>query len=151
MGKSLQSAAMLQKLSRVLNSSAKAHKPKQTQAKSPNSVASPPCGAIKLQSQPQPSLNSQSRIPLARVVADCTKRWFRDALDEAKDGDVSMQVIVGQMYNSGYGVRRDPNEGRAWIRQASISRRSSVWKASIKKPGYGASDSDSDEVENKAR
>jgi len=48
-----------------------------------------------------------SRVPLSEVVADCVKRWFRDALKEAKAGDINMQVLVGQMYYSGYGVPRD--------------------------------------------
>jgi len=47
------------------------------------------------------------RVALSEVVADCVKRWFRDALKEAKAGDINMQVLVGQMYNSGYGVPRD--------------------------------------------
>jgi len=48
-----------------------------------------------------------SRVPLSEVVADCVKRWFRDALKDAKAGDINMQVLVGQMYYSGYGVPRD--------------------------------------------
>lgn len=44
------------------------------------------------------------RFPLSDVVADCVHRWFRDTLEEAKAGDAAMQVLVGQMYQSGYGV-----------------------------------------------
>lgn len=50
---------------------------------------------------------SHHRVPLSEVVSDCVKRWFQDTLREAKSGDVSMQVLVGQMYYSGYGVPRD--------------------------------------------
>ncbi|GFY95757.1 hypothetical protein Acr_11g0000630 [Actinidia rufa] len=50
------------------------------------------------------------RAPLSRVVSDCARRWFQDSLKEAKSGDVSMQVLVGQMYYSGYGVPRDAHK-----------------------------------------
>ncbi|KAI4356095.1 hypothetical protein L6164_000141 [Bauhinia variegata] len=50
---------------------------------------------------------SNLRVPLSEVVADCVKRWFKDTLKEAKSGDINMQVLVGQMYCSGYGVPRD--------------------------------------------
>ncbi|XAR68749.1 hypothetical protein NMG60_11000107 [Bertholletia excelsa] len=83
-------------------------------------------------------------MPLSRVVADCVKRWFQDTLKEAKAGDVSMQVLVGQMYYNGYGVPKDAQKGRIWMNRASRVR-SSVWKVSNKRPGYNASDSDSDE------
>lgn len=49
----------------------------------------------------------QARIPLSQVVADCVNRWFLDTLKEARSGDVTMQVLVGQMYHSGYGVPRN--------------------------------------------
>lgn len=84
------------------------------------------------------------RIPLAEVVLECSKRWFQDTLKEAKAGDTSMQVLVGQMYSSGYGVVKDAQKGQAWINRASRSR-SSVWKVGDKHPGYNASDSDTDE------
>ncbi|WVZ16631.1 hypothetical protein V8G54_009613 [Vigna mungo] len=51
------------------------------------------------------------RISLSEVVADCVKRWFKDALKEAKTGDINMQVLVSQMYYSGYGVPRDAQKG----------------------------------------
>lgn len=53
------------------------------------------------------SNQQRQRVPLADVVADCVKRWFQDTLKEAKAGDISMQVLVGQMYYSGYGISRD--------------------------------------------
>ncbi|XP_010039170.2 uncharacterized protein LOC104427816 isoform X1 [Eucalyptus grandis] len=86
-----------------------------------------------------------ARVPLSEVVSDCVKRWFKDTLKEAKAGDVNMQVLVGQMYYSGYGVPRDAQKGRIWITKASRIR-TSVWKVSDKRPGYNASDSDSDEI-----
>ncbi|KAF3511030.1 hypothetical protein F2Q69_00000225 [Brassica cretica] len=45
-----------------------------------------------------------NRVPLAQVVEDCVRRWFQDTLKEAKSGDVCMQVLVGQMYSSCYGI-----------------------------------------------
>ncbi|XP_048421616.1 uncharacterized protein LOC103942213 isoform X1 [Pyrus x bretschneideri] len=106
------------------------------------------------------SSEGQNRVPLARVVSDCVRRWFQDTLKEAKAGDSSMQVLVGQMYCSGYGVPKDPkklfplselvscarNQGHAWMNKASKSR-ASVWKVSDKPPGYNASDSNSDELQ----
>ncbi|CAL0328320.1 unnamed protein product [Lupinus luteus] len=86
------------------------------------------------------------RVPLSGVVADCRKRWFRDTLKEAKGGDINMQVLLAQMYYSGYGVPRDAHQGRFWLTRASRVR-SSVWKVGEKCPGYNASDSDSDELE----
>ncbi|XP_011077502.1 uncharacterized protein LOC105161501 [Sesamum indicum] len=87
----------------------------------------------------------EPRLPLSVVVSDCIKRWFQDTLKEARTGDINMQVLVAQMYYSGYGVARDANKGRIWITKASRMR-SSVWKVSNKRPGYNASDSDSDEM-----
>ncbi|KAK4432236.1 hypothetical protein Salat_0985700 [Sesamum alatum] len=87
----------------------------------------------------------QPRLPLSKVVSDCTKRWFQDTLKEARTGDVNMQVLVAQMYYSGYGVPTDANKCKIWTTMASRVR-SSVWKVSNKRPGYNASDSDSDEL-----
>ncbi|KAK1562608.1 hypothetical protein Q3G72_014744 [Acer saccharum] len=91
------------------------------------------------------SSNENPRVPLSDVVAECVKRWFKDTLKEAKSGDINMQVLVAQMYYSGYGVARDTQKGRLWMTRASRTR-SSVWKVSDKRPGYNASDSDSDEL-----
>ncbi|KAF9676982.1 hypothetical protein SADUNF_Sadunf08G0060000 [Salix dunnii] len=91
-------------------------------------------------------LDGQRRVPLGLVVSDCAKRWFQDTLKEAKTGDFTMQVLVGQMYFNGYGVPKDVEKGSDWMSRAS-KRRASVWKVSDKRPGYNASDSDSDEVE----
>ncbi|KAL6209265.1 hypothetical protein ACLB2K_020207 [Fragaria x ananassa] len=73
-----------------------------------------------------------------------------DTLKEAKGGDTAMQVLVGQMYLSGYGVEKNPEKGHAWISRASRSRRA-IWKVSQKQPGYHASDSDSNELEDVAK
>ncbi|KAI4306514.1 hypothetical protein L6164_029785 [Bauhinia variegata] len=159
MGKALYSAARLQELSRFV-SSAKAQKHKQTQPRLPNRVRPPgiaKSGAGRVETKtphPQPKMQTseeeERRMPLAQVVADCAKRWFQDTLKEAKAGDSSMQLLVGQMYCSGYGVPRDPQKGHVWISKASKGR-NSVWKASDKQPGYRASESDSEVPENKAK
>jgi TPR repeat protein len=47
------------------------------------------------------------RVPLSEVVADCVRRWFNETLKEARAGDTAMQVLVGQMYHSGYGVPKN--------------------------------------------
>ncbi|KAK4771282.1 hypothetical protein SAY87_031814 [Trapa incisa] len=86
-----------------------------------------------------------ARVPLSEVVSECVKRWFKDTLKEAKAGDINMQVLVGQMYQNGYGVPRDAQKGRAWMTRASRIR-PSVWRVGDKRPGYNASDSDSDEL-----
>lgn len=52
----------------------------------------------------------QRRLLLSEVVSDCIERWFQDTLREAKTGDVNMQVLVGQMYYSGYGVPKDADK-----------------------------------------
>ncbi|XP_004302623.1 PREDICTED: uncharacterized protein LOC101305771 [Fragaria vesca subsp. vesca] len=91
------------------------------------------------------SQKEKSQAPLKEVVSECVKRWFKDTLKEAKAGDINMQILVGQMYYSGYGVPRDAHLGRVWITRASRTR-SSAWKVCEKPPGYNASDSDSDEL-----
>ncbi|CAH8389722.1 unnamed protein product [Eruca vesicaria subsp. sativa] len=95
-------------------------------------------------SNPAPPGSDPNRVPLAQVVEDCVRRWFQDTLKEAKSGDVGMQVLVGQMYCSGYGIPKDEHKGRAWINKASRTR-SSAWQVSDKPPGYNASDSDSND------
>ncbi|CAH2058818.1 unnamed protein product [Thlaspi arvense] len=91
--------------------------------------------------------SSRRCVPLSAVVSDCAKRWFNDTLEEAKAGNITMQVLLGQMYCSGYGVPKDARKGRVWITKASRIR-SSVWKVKDKRPGYNASDSDSDSDSN---
>ena len=67
------------------------------------------------------SSEGQNRMPLAQVVSDCAKRWFQDTLKEAKAGDTTMQVLVGQMYFSGYGVSRDVQRVNPLIFKFSFS------------------------------
>ncbi|KAF0902247.1 hypothetical protein E2562_014483 [Oryza meyeriana var. granulata] len=88
-------------------------------------------------------LQEDERVPLSEVVLDCTRRWFQDTLKEARAGDAAMQVLVGQMYRSGYGVNKNEHKAQIWMEKASRYR-STVWKVSNKRPGYNASDSDSD-------
>nr|XP_043638523.1 uncharacterized protein LOC122609559 [Erigeron canadensis] len=85
------------------------------------------------------------RLPLSDVVSDCVRRWFQDTLKEAKSGDLSMQVLVAQMYSNGYGIPKDHQKAKIWMTRAARIR-SSVWKVSDKRPGYNASDSDSEEL-----
>ncbi|KAE8782881.1 hypothetical protein D1007_43707 [Hordeum vulgare] len=95
-------------------------------------------------------MQEDDRVPLAEVVLDCTKRWFQDTLKEARAGDAAMQVLVGQMYRSGYGVNKNEHKSRIWMEKASRYR-STVWKVCNKRPGYNASDSDSDDVKETAK
>jgi TPR repeat protein len=60
-------------------------------------------------------LEENERVPLAEVVSDCTRRWFLDALKEARAGDAAMQVLVGQMYRFGYGVNKNENKVRRFL------------------------------------
>ncbi|URE41174.1 hypothetical protein MUK42_30563, partial [Musa troglodytarum] len=84
-------------------------------------------------------VRQEGRVPLKEVVADGTRRWFQDALKEARVGDAAMQVLVGQMHHSGYGVLKNDQKGYA-IRGTCVcsSHRSHT-------PGYNASTLDSDD------
>jgi hypothetical protein len=91
----------------------KPHRPKTNQPVSPNRVTTPRTtkqdATVKV--EPQKKVEPvETRKPLSKVVADCTKRWFQETLKEAKGGDSSMQLLVGQMYYSGYGVPKDPQK-----------------------------------------
>lgn len=111
MGKAVESV-FIKGLSRVVSSS-KPYRHKTTQPVSSNRVTTPRTTkqdlTVKAES-PKKMDAIERRTPLASVVADCTKRWFQDTLKEAKGGDSTMQVLVGQMYYSGYGVPRDPQK-----------------------------------------
>ncbi|KAI7750719.1 hypothetical protein M8C21_013021 [Ambrosia artemisiifolia] len=89
--------------------------------------------------------SGEKRVPLSDVVSDCLRRWFQDTLKEAKAGDLSMQVLLAQMYFNGYGIPKDHQKARIWMTRAARVR-SSVWRVSSKRPGYNASDSDSEEL-----
>ncbi|XP_065870619.1 uncharacterized protein [Euphorbia lathyris] len=141
MGKSNSFTGNLQEVARIVTShhhSPKPKKPREVRVES---------AALKLKKMEESSLflDGRNRVPLSQVVSECLKRWFQDTLREAKAGDIAMQVLVGQMYFNGYGVSKDSQKGLAWHNRASKSR-ASVWKVSDKRPGYNASDSDSDET-----
>ncbi|KAK9290612.1 hypothetical protein L1049_008783 [Liquidambar formosana] len=142
MGKSLPDTTRLQQLARSTSQHLKT--PKRPKPSSPATAKSGGVGGeskrVKLE-----KMENNVRVPLSEVISDCVKRWFQDTLRDAKSGDINMQVLVSQMYYSGYGVPRDTQKGRIWMTRASRTR-SSVWKVSDKHPGYNASDSDSDEL-----
>eukprot|EP01018_Ginkgo_biloba_P039469 Gb_17390 [translate_table: standard] len=83
-------------------------------------------------------------ITTAAKLEDCTKRWFQDTLKEAKEGDTEMQILVAQMYYSGYGIPQDAQKARTWFQKASKAQ-SRVTNLTAKQPGFNASESDSDE------
>ncbi|RYR46012.1 hypothetical protein Ahy_A07g031782 [Arachis hypogaea] len=177
MGKSILSAVRFHELCRIVSSSANGNakrtataQKQQPQRMQTNTVAVPSLKHGKMGTS-----EGQCRMPLSRVVADCTNRWFHDTLKEAKAGDTSMQLLVAQMYFSGYGVPKDPQKcaicfvlpcfgtsgyliycdelglkGNVWIDKAARSR-NSVWKACDKHIGYRTSDSDSYGLENDAK
>ncbi|KAK3139059.1 hypothetical protein QOZ80_5AG0377200 [Eleusine coracana subsp. coracana] len=93
---------------------------------------------------PNGSLADSERKPLSYVISDCVQRWFQDTYKQARAGDPAMMVLLAQMFHSGYGVPKNEQKGRAWLEKAS-KYRSSAWRVGTKRPGYNASDSDSDE------
>lgn len=132
MGKSVPSPTKLQDFARIIGSNTPRRRPTQVKPVSRTRSVSPSegpklkglVGAVespsserrlrrdKMEEETSNGNSSEEqqrlrRIPLADVVADCVRRWFQDTLKEAKAGDTSMQVLVGQMYFSGYGVSRD--------------------------------------------
>ncbi|CAO2816987.1 unnamed protein product [Amaranthus hypochondriacus] len=154
MGKSLPSTAVLKNIARIF-SSERITALKQVKPKSNNKVSASfshsaklltkitPVDSVQLGLKLEGNSVVQNRFPLREVVSSCVKRWFRDTLKEAKAGDPAMQILVGQMYNSGYGVRKNTQKGCTWIIRATKGR-SSAWKVRNKQPGYNISDSDSD-------
>ncbi|GAV62457.1 LOW QUALITY PROTEIN: hypothetical protein CFOL_v3_05980 [Cephalotus follicularis] len=151
MGKSLPlTTTKLQEFAKVISSSSGRLQrvPKHTKPIPRSRVSAPksvkPSGLRVNSELVKLNVELQDRFPLSHVFSDCEKQWFEDALKE-KAGDFAMQVLVGQMYCSGYGVPRDAKKGHMWIARASKSR-ASVWKVSNKHPGYNASDLESDEL-----
>lgn len=146
MAKSLPSPTRLQQFAKVVVSSKKPQSatsnPKSRIRVSPPETPIP--GAVRVISEPKKKKNmaeeEKNRTPLADVVSDCVKRWFQDTLKEARAGDTAMQVLVGQMFCSGYGVPKDTQKGLAWINRGS---KSQPWKVSDRHPGYLATDSES--------
>lgn len=143
MGKSLPSSTKLQEFTKVV-ASEKFQRPNRRSPKVKAQLSSPSpesskgfvgvgLETLRLKMESSERRNSQ-RSPLSEVVSDCVKRWFQDTLKEARAGDRAMQLLVGQMYYSGYGIPKDAHKGRTWISRASRSR-SSVWEASHKQPG----------------
>lgn len=119
MGKSLPTPPRLQQLARVITSN---NRPRRQSQLRPvfktRPITSPERTGLRPDSPEQLRLNKknlkmeaenseQRRLPLSEVVADCVKRWFQDTLKEAKAGETAMQVLVGQMYCSGYGLPKD--------------------------------------------
>ena len=51
--------------------------------------------------------SESERRPLSEVVGDCVQRWFQDAYKEARKGDIANQVLVAQMFFSGYGTPKN--------------------------------------------
>ncbi|CAN1812205.1 hypothetical protein LINPERHAP1_LOCUS26463 [Linum perenne] len=88
----------------------------------------------------------EGKIPLSEVVSECERQWFEDTLRDAEAGNTDMQVLVGRMYSSGYGVPKDVSKGRAWIDMASKTQ-SSASRLGDKHPGYNTCDSESEEVD----
>ncbi|KAM0021284.1 hypothetical protein Hdeb2414_s0024g00649211 [Helianthus debilis subsp. tardiflorus] len=121
MGKSIPSSAKLQDFARIITSDRTQQSkriPKSLSNKTrvvPPPEPAKPKGVRIIHSEKQQqrlkimdeSSSMNRRIPLAEVVLECSRRWFQDTLKEAKAGDTSMQVLVGQMYCSGYGVVKD--------------------------------------------
>ncbi|GFH12620.1 uncharacterized protein HaLaN_08338, partial [Haematococcus lacustris] len=56
-------------------------------------------------------------LPLA--LQEAVKRWFEDTMQEAQRGSVKEMALLGQMYQEGYGVQRDPRAAKEWIDKAS--------------------------------
>ncbi|GJY41440.1 retrotransposon protein, putative, ty1-copia subclass [Tanacetum coccineum] len=128
MGKSVPSAARLQDIaSRIITSDRIKHQTKKSVSNKTRVVPPPepakPKGVRIVQSQKQQQQQKSKiimeennnklmnkRVPLKEVVLECTRRWFGDTLKEAESGDVNMQVLVGQMFCSGYGVVKDAHK-----------------------------------------
>ncbi|KAG6600897.1 hypothetical protein SDJN03_06130, partial [Cucurbita argyrosperma subsp. sororia] len=144
MAKSLPSATHLQQFAKIAVFSKKpqsaAPKPKSRIRVSPSETPIP--DTVRVISEPKKkNMEEKNRVPLADVVSDCVKRWFQDTLKEASAGDPAMQVLVGQMFCSGYGVPKDTKKGLAWINRASKGQ-ASVGEVSDRHPGYLATDSE---------
>ncbi|KAI3974688.1 hypothetical protein MKX01_004417 [Papaver californicum] len=146
MAKSISSSKKLQQIARI-TSEKLINRSKQSKPISENGFLKPETSnsSVDFEKLKQSNQN-RATIPLSSVVSSCVKRWFRDTLKEARDGDSGMQVLVGQMYYNGYGIPKDARKGRAWIAKASRSKSSLVWEVRNKQPGYNASDSDSDKL-----
>lgn len=122
MGKSLPKLQQLKRISAQLPKTSKplsqnpSLTPRTTGGAAANSES--PRSKKKKKMEDSSSNNSEKGIhssstPLSQVVSDCVKRWFQDTHKEAKAGDLSMQVLLAQMYYTGYGVPRDSYKVKA--------------------------------------
>ncbi|KAL0539707.1 hypothetical protein IC582_023923 [Cucumis melo] len=146
MAKSLPSPTRFQQFAKLVFSSKNPQSPPKKSRIRASPSETPISGSVRVILEPNKNKymeeKEKNRTPLSDVVSDCVKRWFQDTLKEAKAGDTSMQVLVGQMFCSGYGVPKNTKKGLAWIYRAS-KYQPSVWKASERHPGYLATDSES--------
>ncbi|KAK6267276.1 hypothetical protein QUC31_018113 [Theobroma cacao] len=90
------------------------------------------------------SRGDRDRIPLAQVVSELVKGWFQDAMKEARAGDTNMQVLVGQMYCTGFGVPKD-------VQKTTLPCCQLLLLYFLVVSRYDASDSDSEELKRDAK
>ncbi|KAK6280495.1 hypothetical protein POUND7_020762 [Theobroma cacao] len=96
------------------------------------------------------SRGDRDRIPLAQVVSELVKGWFQDAMKEARAGDTNMQVLVGQMYCTGFGVPKDVQ--KLLLLYFLVVSRIYDTLCELENPDcYDASDSDSEELKRDAK
>jgi hypothetical protein len=91
---------------------ARIHNPRKNSPSKPKSVITFPAEAAGSSAAvPERRMESpvacEERMPLSVAVSDCVRRWFKDTLKAALAGDTSMQILVAQMYQSGYGVPKN--------------------------------------------
>ncbi|KDD75963.1 hypothetical protein H632_c416p0 [Helicosporidium sp. ATCC 50920] len=55
---------------------------------------------------------------LRSVVADALCRWYREAEQEAMQGDVKAAALLGSMLIEGYGCEANPEKGKEWLEKA---------------------------------
>lgn len=110
MGKSLPSTTRLYQLAKKTSNSFRTAKQSKPTSQNPG-IGDKSKQQLRLNKEMETESSAKKenngRLSLSDVVSDCVKRWFKDTLKEAKTGDINMQVLVGQMYYSGYGVPRD--------------------------------------------
>lgn len=118
MGKRLPSTAKIEAYARLASERIKPSKLPEPQSKTleidrtqqrSSSTPKPPARSMENDGR------RNARVPLGDVVSECVRRWFQDTLKEARNGDQSMQVLVGQMYQSGYGVAKNEQKVRSFF------------------------------------
>lgn len=111
MAKSLPSPTRFQQFAKLVFSSKNPQSPPKKSRIRASPSETPISGSVRVILEPNKNKymeeKEKNRTPLSDVVSDCVKRWFQDTLKEAKAGDTSMQVLVGQMFCSGYGVPKN--------------------------------------------